>query len=128
MALRTLVLKSYLLNQKQYVDFFNNRSAYARFCGGVPQGSILRPLLFIIYVNDITASSNIFKCIMYDDDTTLFTTVNCFDNCLAIEVKLRLLRWTFSYATGKKSRTLPVRFIVMMMLASSRQDGKCLRI
>ena len=57
--------KSYLSNRKQYVDFLNNSSAYARLRVGVPPGSILGPLLFIICVNNITASSNIFKCIMY---------------------------------------------------------------
>ena len=74
------LFKSYLSNRKQYVDFLNNRSAYARLRVGVPRGSILGPLLFIIYVNDITASNNIFKCIMYADNTNLFTTINCFEN------------------------------------------------
>ena len=74
------LFKSYLSNRKQYADFLNNRSAYASLNVGVPQGSILGPLLFIIYVIDITASSNIFKFLMYADDTSLFTTINCVEN------------------------------------------------
>ena len=51
------------------------QSDTANIITGVPQGSILCPLLFTIYINDIIICSNKFKFIMYADDTT-----NAFDN------------------------------------------------
>ena len=65
------LFKSYLQNRKQYVVINNAKSETVDITTGVPQGSILGPLLFIIYINDLPNASNIFHSIMYADDTNL---------------------------------------------------------
>ena len=62
---------SYLSNRHQYVEFEGARSETLGLEMGVPQGSILGPLLFIIYVNDMHTVSNKFTFTTYADDTTL---------------------------------------------------------
>ena len=63
--------KNYLYNRKQYVCINSCKSSMENIICGVPQGSILGPLLFIIYVNDIVNVSNILKFVLFADDTTI---------------------------------------------------------
>ena len=69
------LFESYLNERQQYVDLDGTTSNNNRILTGVPQGSILGPLLFIIYINDIAKSSKHFNFIIYADDTTLCSTL-----------------------------------------------------
>ena len=73
------LLTDYLTNRKQYVVFNNHCSDITDIINGVPQGSILGPLLFSIHINDLIRTSNICKFIMYADDTTIYFSLEDFD-------------------------------------------------
>ena len=63
---------NYLQNRKQYVLTNNTSSHVMQVTCGIPQGSILGPLMFILYINDLMHCSNILKFILFADDTNLF--------------------------------------------------------
>ena len=62
---------SYLTNRQQYVQVNDEVSSLKTISTGVPQGSILGPLLFIIYMNDIAKVTDKFHFTLYADDTSL---------------------------------------------------------
>ena len=64
---------SYMHNRQQYVEIENIKSTTETITTGVPQGSILGQLLFLIYINDLALASKQFSPIMYADDTTLLS-------------------------------------------------------
>ena len=64
--------KSYLTSRSQYVEYNNSKSERKPITHGVPQGSILGPLLFILYMNDFSRSSDLLFSILFADDTSVF--------------------------------------------------------
>ena len=64
--------RSYLTGRKQIVSINDSNSNFNAITCGVPQGSLLGPLLFIIYINDFQKSSSDLSFILYADDTSVF--------------------------------------------------------
>ena len=72
------LIRNYLTNRFQYVQFENSESDLLEIKTGIPQGSILGPLFFSIMINDLVNSSNKFKFLMYADDTTIYFNLEDF--------------------------------------------------
>ena len=94
-----LLLESYLKNRKQFVQIGDVRSTMKQVLTGVPQGSIIGPLLFNIFINDIVKACDKFAFILYADDTTLNATLDCFgkntdeiENSITYELQ-KVFKW-----------------------------------
>ena len=63
---------SYITNREQYVKVGNTESGLKTITCGVPQGSTLGPLLFLLYINDLPKSSKKLTFRIFADDTNMF--------------------------------------------------------
>ena len=88
-------LKSYLSNRKQYVSVNKSDSSTLGIAYGVPQGSILGPLLFIIYINDIPEIACFAKFILYADDANIIITANTIEDVYnqLLSLITNLVKW-----------------------------------
>ena len=87
--------KSYLTNRKQCVSILGFESSYKTIEYGVPQGSVLGPLLFLLYINDLNRSIKNSDTYHFADDTNL---LNINDSFFSMQAKLNkdlkgLYRW-----------------------------------
>ena len=70
------LLKDYLTSRNQLVKFNGEKSNIGIIEFGVPQGSVLGPLLFLIYINDIINCSKTSRFVLFADDTYIFISAN----------------------------------------------------
>ena len=76
--------RSYLDLRKQFVVFENKKSQTNKITCGVPQGSVLGPLLFILYINDLKNVSNKIFSILFADDTSIFIEGDSIESTIKI--------------------------------------------
>ena len=101
------LLTNYLQNRKQYVIFNNHESELTDITTGVPQGSILGPLLFSIIINDLKKFSKKLRFFMYADDTTIYFNLEDFDsNNFEIEINAELQKVSLWLKRNKLSLNL----------------------
>ena len=113
------LISSYLSNRKQYVNVLDAKSDELPVEFGVPQGSVLGPLLFILYINDICNISSDGKLVLFADDTNIFVAANSISKVYEIANRVLKAIYAISVWGGISSNQLKPLFVT---------QKKCVRI
>ena len=115
--------ENYLKDPQQFISFENNSAKKVTITCGVPQGSILGPLLLLLYVNDLHHASKVLNSIMFVDDTNLFfshsdinllfekmnkelTNVSNWFNANKLSLNVKKTKFSFFHKSSKKDNIL----------------------
>ena len=86
-------LSSYLTNRKAFVLVNSSRSTTFDVPSGVPQGSVLGPLIFVLYINDLCNRLSSGR-LLFADDLKIFRVINSTMDCVALQTDIdMLIRW-----------------------------------
>ena len=93
-----LWLKAYLFGRLQCVSIDNNISSLLPVLSGVPQGSILGPLLFIVYINDLPLLVHSAQVSLFADDTKCKQLIRNVRDCISLQDDLNSMgRWSTTW-------------------------------
>ena len=86
--------ESYLTNRYQRVVLKGCNTDWVKVTSGVPQGSILGPTLFLMYINDLPDTLRHTKCLLFADDAKIFKEIQCVNDCRLLQFDIdNMLLW-----------------------------------
>ena len=89
---------SYLSNRYQCVVLPGGQSSWLPVTSGVPQGSILGPLLFLLYINDLPTHVTHSQIVLFADDTKIYMPINNISDCVKLQEDLNsLMSWSIKW-------------------------------
>lgn len=123
------LIRSYLLDRRQIVKFNNTFSSVELVKRGVPQGSVLGPFLFSVYINDFPIYLNC-KSILYADDTTLISIAHNLDEIHSLNANTLQLaaKWLkYNELVLNNSKTESMLFSLIPNIISQNQSD-CIKV